>query len=553
MKKILLPILLLLLCCVLFSCTESGGGTSAPSPDPTPTPTPTQTEPSESLEETPTPTPTLVPVTGIEADLSEVRLYEGRECEVGYRLLPENADNQNVRIFVADETLASYAEGKLTALKAGKTELIFEAEDGGHRAVVAVEVLAYVAVEQIVTDSSEITVDKGDSLQLTFTVLPENATFKDYTVSVEPSEVVSLKKDGTIRALAEGSATITVTCPEDGVSTTVTVTVIPHENHRMGPWEIVFPTSCKEPGMRIRYCEICGSEKYDYEAIEMIDHAYGEVQTLVAPTRSENGLGEQTCTGCEGKKEVVLRMEEGQVAFGALGNKIEYAFYEDGELYIRGKGQLYSWSEEQPNPLKDLQGVKKVFFSDGIDLITDYTFEGMTEITEVRLPEGLLMIGARAFYGCGSIESINMPTTLQFIDGAAFLGCQKIKTLSFSEGFLGFGQGAFEGCTALETVILPESTTTIGSRAFAGCKSLFTVTLPEGAKITDLPSEVFLDCVALEQILLSASLQTVGYDAFMGCTALQKAFYPESESYFKEHVIVGLGNDLLTAVLQWGK
>lgn len=560
MKKLTVALCLLAALLTLFSCGKKG-----------------TTEDQPSFSESPSSKQEAVLVEDIRPSLSKITLYEGEQTALSFEITPKEPDDPTVEISVADQALLSFENGVLTALKAGESKVIFKSKDGNCQKEVEVTVLPYFAVEQIGCDKESLTLDLGDSLTPVFTVLPENATRPDLTFRSSDPEIFSVSKTGKMKALAVGQGSLTVSTA-DGVELVLPVTVVPHENHRMGEWEVAFPASCTEIGMRIRYCEICGSEHYEYEGIELLPHDYGTMEVVTAATREDNGLGQQTCSVCGDKKDTVLRVEEELIASGTLGPDIEFAYYNGGELYVRGKGQFYTWSTERPNPLKELNGIKKVVIGQGVTLISDYSFDGLKGLTELKLPDSVQMIGTRAFFGCEkmTLTRKELPASLQFVGGGAFSGCKSITALVFSDAFIGCGQSAFEGCTALAELTLSAGVTSLGSRCFADCAKLQRVTFAEACSLTELPSEAFAGCeslkeivlpqklitvaeaafsgcVALERVNLNALLEIVGRDAFFGCASLKEASYPKNAVHFVTHVTVASGNEALTGSLSYAQ
>ncbi|MBP3321793.1 MAG: leucine-rich repeat protein [Clostridia bacterium] len=564
MKKMMVALCFLAALLTLFSCTKTETTEDLPS---LPAESPSSTEEEEEA----------VFIEEILPSFEQIRFYEGEKLTLSFEISPAQPDDPTVLITAADEQIVALEDGVLTALKAGQTKLLFASRDGNCQREVDVTVLPYFAVDQIVCEIETLTLDVGDSIAPVFTVLPENATRPALTFRSSAPEIFSVSKEGRIKALAVGQGTLTVSTADEK-ELTVSVTVVPHENHRMGEWEIAFPASCTELGMRIRYCEICGSEKYEYEGIEILPHTYGDMEIVRPATRENNGLGQQTCGVCGDKKDTVLRVEEGVAAVGTLGPDIEFAFYEDGELYVRGEGQFYAWSTERINPLSALSGVKKVVVGEGVTLISDYSFEGFEELTEVKLPDSLQMIGTRAFFGCDkmTLTKKEMPKSLKFVGGAAFSGCKSITAMLFDDAFIGCGQSAFEGCAALETVSLPAGVSSLGSRAFAECGRLSQIHFASGTALTELPSELFVNCKSLgaavlpegvktigaavfsgctnlNSVSIGSALESIGKDAFKGCGGLKTVSYPESKDYFDAHVIVASGNESAKACISYGK
>lgn len=65
----------------------------------------------------------------------------------------------------------------------------------------------------------------GDTKKVTATVAPENATDKSVTYASDKEEVATVAADGTITAVAEGTANITVTTHDGAKTDKCTVTV----------------------------------------------------------------------------------------------------------------------------------------------------------------------------------------------------------------------------------------------------------------------------------------------------------------------------------------
>ncbi|MBQ8236094.1 MAG: leucine-rich repeat protein [Clostridia bacterium] len=528
MKKWMIAVCaVMLLCVVLFmavSCTDKKTeNTQAPlSPTPSPSEAESESVASESAESAEPSQPAPITVERISCSHEQIKLIEGETLQLSFEVLPENAENKELLFSVEPAEIASYENGVLTALKSGTAVLrVSSADEGTAVLELPIEIAAYVPVTELRLDPVELTLAVEESCTITCTVLPENATKPQVTWQVHDPSVVRFE-NGTLTALKQGTTLLTAQSTAGCVSASLQITVTPHENHRMGKWEVVFPASCTEVGMQIRYCEVCHTDYYEYEAIDVLAHEYGEIVTLKAPTKEENGLGEKTCAVCQGKEELVLRVTENEISYGKLGDEIEYSLYSDGELYIRGDGQFYQWDSQQASPLRSLQGVKKVFFCGNVELISDNSFEGLKELEQVVFKEGLKMIGNRAFYGCSSLKDLALPKTLQFVGSAAFAGCARITSVEFSSALLGLGQSAFEGCKALETVVIGENVTSIGSRTFAECVSLTDLTL-RCTNLKEILSETFLNCRSLKVLTLPECVQTVERSAFAGCTALKQA------------------------------
>lgn len=79
--------------------------------------------------------------------------------------------------------------------------------------------------ESVILNKSSLSLYVGDSEQLTATVLPDNATDKFVTWSSDNTEVATVDEAGNVKALAAGTAKITVTTALGGKTATCEVTV----------------------------------------------------------------------------------------------------------------------------------------------------------------------------------------------------------------------------------------------------------------------------------------------------------------------------------------
>lgn len=82
-------------------------------------------------------------------------------------------------------------------------------------------------ISSITLNKKAATLVSGEELQLTATILPENATRKLLTWTSSNEKVATVSKDGRVKALSLGAATITATAADgSGVKATCTVTVV---------------------------------------------------------------------------------------------------------------------------------------------------------------------------------------------------------------------------------------------------------------------------------------------------------------------------------------
>lgn len=203
------------------------------------------------------------------------------------------------------------------------------------------------------------------------------------------------------------------------------------------------------------------------------------------------------------------------------------------------------------------------------DVVGDYMFYGLTQLTKISLPKDVWSIGtwsmddpwnedktqvngqpkkysysdySAAFMNCVNLQEVVLPAGLLWIGPRTFTELTNLTTVNLPEGLEGIGAYAFNGCAALESIMLPASLgvstklywnyikTQFFTRDYFGyifnnCTKLSQVELADGLK--GLPQYIFNDCTALESITLPDGM-TIMSSAFTGCSALQSLSIPST-------------------------
>ena len=167
----------------------------------------------------------VYPVTSVSLDKTTCELTVGGEVTLTATVKPDNATNKNVTWSTSDASVATVADGKVTALKAGNATITVTTEDGGKTATCAVKVDAKVyPVTSVSLDKTTCELTVGGEVTLTATVKPDNATNKNVTWSTSDASVATVA-DGKVTALKAGTTTITVTTEDGSKTATCAVTV----------------------------------------------------------------------------------------------------------------------------------------------------------------------------------------------------------------------------------------------------------------------------------------------------------------------------------------
>ena len=169
-----------------------------------------------------------VPLIGISFDEPNLKLKVGTSTTLAVKYNPENATNKKVTWEVTEgaASLSVDANGKITATNvAGTAKVKATSEEGGHTAECTVTVTAEdVPVESIAVSPAVVNLTVDGTQKLSVSVNPRTATNKTATWAVTAgADVVSVDGTGLVRALKEGTATVTATV--GGKTATCTVNV----------------------------------------------------------------------------------------------------------------------------------------------------------------------------------------------------------------------------------------------------------------------------------------------------------------------------------------
>lgn len=131
---------------------------------------------------------------------------------VAYTLEPADTTEDDVTLSVADESIAKLEGNKLVAVSDGATKIT--ATSGIVKTSAKVTVTT--KVEQIVLNKTEGVLTVGNSITVTATVTPDNATNTTINWTSSDEKVATVDSNGKITAVAAGNATIKATSESDG-------------------------------------------------------------------------------------------------------------------------------------------------------------------------------------------------------------------------------------------------------------------------------------------------------------------------------------------------
>lgn len=163
-------------------------------------------------------------VTGVSISKSSLTLYTGQTETLTAQVEPDDASETKLTWSSSDKTVATVANGKVTALKAGSTQIRVTSFEGGFQAVCNLTVKQHATGLDL--SHSTRTIYLGQTVTMTATVLPSDASDKSVTWASSNSDIVSVTQNGNVTANAMGEAEITATSNDGGFSKSCKVTVI---------------------------------------------------------------------------------------------------------------------------------------------------------------------------------------------------------------------------------------------------------------------------------------------------------------------------------------
>jgi hypothetical protein len=199
--------------------------------------------------------------------------------------------------------------------------------------------------------------------------------------------------------------------------------------------------------------------------------------------------------------------------------------------------------------LKSNSSIKKCRVLESLKLL-DWSFKGISHITEIELDIAIDYLPSKAFKGCSALKRvvsrgmikriedsafeecvkleeiivdgrINSFTDVMRVGDKAFYNCKKLIGLDFSvSSFSIVPKECFFHCDSLKIIELPKCIGRIDERAFYNCKSLIAFRFTRYDKLSHIGREAFLDCDDLEAVVLGDNIKEIEGGAFQSCEGI---------------------------------
>ncbi|HBN01952.1 MAG TPA: hypothetical protein DD383_04950 [Rikenellaceae bacterium] len=176
---------------------------------------------------------------GVSLDRTSITMHAGDKDSLIATITPSDAHNQRVRWTSSEPTVVAVTrKGAIEALAVGKATITVTSVIGKYTATCEV-VVDPIAVTGISLDKTSHAMNVGETVTLTATVTPANASDPSYTWASSNEEVATVA-NGVVTGVDEGEATITATTKDGNkvASCKVTVTLkVPTEAETLDLWK----------------------------------------------------------------------------------------------------------------------------------------------------------------------------------------------------------------------------------------------------------------------------------------------------------------------------
>ena len=151
----------------------------------------------------------------------------------------------------------------------------------------------------------------------------------------------------------------------------------------------------------------------------------------------------------------------------------------------------------------------------GVRVIADGAFAGVTSLATVYLPDSLVSIGDGAFKDCTKLDDVIGLEPGVTVAADAFEGTLHA---TFRLTWSGTVVTGFKGPCSAE-IVIPAKATGIGVGAFSDQTAITSITF-EGTNVSAIAASAFENCTSLAAFDIPAAVTTIGANTFKGCTSL---------------------------------
>lgn len=177
-------------------------------------------------------------------------------------------------------------------------------------------------------------------------------------------------------------------------------------------------------------------------------------------------------------------------------------------LKVKGTINAADWTT-----IKQMKNLLAIDLSEAkFNAVPNNAFDGLSRLSNVKLPEGMTSIGDYAFRGT-QLLNIDIPNSVTSIGKYAFYET-RVETVNFGAAskLQSIGENALYGCTSLTKLHIPDAVTTIANYVCYDCSNLTEVKLPNNLKT--IKEHAFSNTSKLRNIIFPETLNEIAYYAF---------------------------------------
>lgn len=113
----------------------------------------------------------------------------------------------------------------------------------------------------------------------------------------------------------------------------------------------------------------------------------------------------------------------------------------------------------------------------GLTALTEYAFNGCSNLVSVIIPENVTAIQAASFQECRILETviINAPSKITSIGGTAFYNCRKLAGFTIPTNVTSIGNQSFQNNYLMTSIDIPSGLSSINNYVFSGCTGVTSI------------------------------------------------------------------------------
>ena len=532
-----------------------------------------------------------VAVTGVSLNRTSLTLMQGESAQLIATVLPANASDKTVTWSVTNPNVASVAEGVVSALNAGTTEIKATTADGGFTAVCTVTVTAPPTILNrdtvlVLDDSGSMNgtpltelkkaaikfcknvLEANGNNRIALVIFETDTTVYDFTTNITSltASINAMQGYGgtnTNYALQKANAFIAQsnadvksvvlmtdgapTCKESEVYTAAAAVRSHATLFTLGFFHRI---EGSEKTKAQQLLQAIKSEEYYYEVKDgsKLDESFFEISEAITKIPVTGlSLDKEKIVLTEGESLMLNASLEPhdtteRSIYWSSSNTAVATVSENGTVTAVSEGSVTVTAVSANTEIKAectviVNSSEAWYYTytvkdDGTAEITGYRpgLQGDIVIPSYVHEYRVTSIGSRAFYDCRALTSAIIPAGVTSIGDYAFRGCSSLTSVTIPDGVTNIGNAAFSGCSSLTSVTIPEGVTSIGDSAFYGCSSLTSATIPKS--VTSIGNEAFSGCSALTSVTIPESVTSIGWYAFNGCSNLVSITVDENNAKY---------------------